>query len=293
MNTLPSLALGTAQFGMNYGIANSSGPNHKNRTNEILDKLGEYGINTLDTAIGYGAAEEVLGKYGVQNYQVISKLPAIPHDTKDIKTWVRKQFMRSLERLNLDAIDGFLIHKSEDLFSSNGPVIFEALHHLKNEGLIKHIGVSIYNPSDLQFITSNYEINLVQAPLNVVDRRLEFSGWLDKLFEMNIIIHTRSVFLQGLLLMEQGAIPPKFLKWKQQFQEWHKYLQLMEIPPLIACLQYPLSHKKIDKVIVGVDSAQQLNMIVDASKNLPNMLDTTFMISDDKQLINPSNWDSL
>ncbi len=54
------LALGTAQFGMNYGIANSSGKVNHEEAREILSLGRSVGIDTLDTAIAYGDSEESL-----------------------------------------------------------------------------------------------------------------------------------------------------------------------------------------------------------------------------------------
>ena len=136
-------------------------------------------------------------------------------------------------------------------------------------------------------------IDIVQAPLNIVDRRLEVSGWLSKLHSEEIEIHTRSVFLQGLLLMPINKIPKNLNKWYKVWEKWSIELKKNELSAAEVCLLYPLSLPEIDRVIVGVDNSYQLNELIKASKSQKSKIDFSFMISNDQMLINPSNWKKL
>ena len=49
---------------------------------------------------------------------------------------------------------------------------------------------------------SRFKLDMVQLPYNIIDQNFETSGWIKKLKKMNIKIHVRSIFLQGLLLMK-------------------------------------------------------------------------------------------
>ena len=133
----------------------------------------------------------------------------------------------------------------------------------------------------------------MQAPLNLIDRRLETSGWLSKLHSEEIEIHTRSVFLQGLLLMPRNKIPKKFNKWSKYWDRWFLELKKNRLSAAEACLLYPLSLPEIDRVIVGVDNVSQLNEVITNSKSQKSKIDWSFMISNDQNLINPSNWNLL
>ena len=133
-------------------------------------------------------------------------------------------------------------------------------------------------------------IDIVQAPLNIVDRRLVVSGWLSRLHSEEIEIHTRSVFLQGLLLMPRNKIPKIFDRWFRAWDQWSLELEKNNLSAVEACLLYPLSLPEIDRVIIGVDNVNQLNDIINKSKSQQSQIDWSFMISNDQALINPTNW---
>ena len=98
------LALGTAQFGIPYGIANTSGQVDQAEVQAILNYANLMGIDTLDTAIAYGESEKRLGNVGVSNWKVISKLPEIPSDCKNLTKWVRSHVDKSLSRLGIKSL---------------------------------------------------------------------------------------------------------------------------------------------------------------------------------------------
>ena len=287
------IALGTVQFGLDYGIANETGQVKCTEVEQILSEAKENGIDMLDTAIAYGTSEEALGKVGVDGFRVVTKLPSLPVDRNDISRWVRDQVEASLKRMGQEKLYGLLLHRPQDLLGLNGNQLIKALTDLKNDGFVQKIGFSIYSPSELDEVYKKIKIDLVQAPLNVVDRRLQHSGWLDRLKDDGVEIHIRSVFLQGLLLMERSRIPQKFLRWSRLWEQWHENLKDHGVSSLIASLAYPLSLERVDRVVVGVDSAKQLQDILAAASVLDHAFDTTFMMSDDINLIDPPNWSLL
>lgn len=284
------LALGAVQFGLDYGVANQTGQVCVFEAEQILSGAKEGGIDTLDTAIAYGTSEEVLGNIGVDGFRVVTKLPPLPENLNDIERWVAEQVGDSLVRLGQQKLYGFLLHRSQDLLGLKGARLIRALADLKNDGLVQKIGVSIYSPDELSEVFRKIKIDLVQAPLNVIDRRLILSGWLDRLKDYGVEVHTRSAFLQGLLLMERRKIPEKFLRWSSLWDAWHEKLRYLGVSPLDACLVYPLSLEQVDRVIVGVDSAAQLSEILHAAELANDVPDTSFMMSNDTNLVNPSNW---
>jgi len=293
MTTFNRIAIGTVQFGMDYGIANNLGKVKSTEVEQILSLARHKGIDLLDTAIAYGSSEKVIGETELEDFRVVTKLPPLPKDSIDIKTWIKNQVKSSLSRLNQDKLYGLLLHRPKDLIEDNGRQLIETLLDCKNEGIVEKIGVSIYSPDELNEICNSTQIDIVQAPLNIIDRRMEESGWLKRLKEKNVEIHARSVFLQGLVLMEQNKIPKKFSRWSNLWNAWHKSLKHTGISPLAVCLEYPLSLREIDHVILGMDSTKQLFEILDALENLEGVFDSSFMRSDDLDLINPSNWSRL
>lgn len=287
------LALGTAQFGLSYGVANQNGQVDLEAGRKIVRMAAARGIDTIDTAIAYGESEQRLGDIGVNNFKVITKLPAIPLDCGDISAWVFQNATASLNRMGLSKLDGVLLHQPSQLLEKRGQEIYDALTQVKSAGLVNKIGVSIYSPLELDSIIQTFDIDIVQAPLNLIDRRLVTSGWLRQLHERCIEVHIRSVFLQGLLLMKRGQIPVKFERWSTIWNTWHNSLAHHNLSALTACLQYPLSLPEVNRVIVGVDNAAQLLELVDSYQiNVPQYVWKS-IACDDEELINPSKWNQL
>lgn len=286
------LALGTAQFGLPYGIANQSGQVDREEVRQILDLARSSGINTLDTAIAYGDSEACLGKVGSQGFKVVTKLPGFPHEVSDLYAWVSDQIHASLHRLSLDSVYGLLLHHTQQLIGPRGQSLVHALERLKDQGVVQKIGVSIYSPQELEALTQVIKIDLVQAPLNLMDHRLITSGWLQRLHDQGVEVHTRSAFLQGLLLMPREAIPEKFGAWSHLLDCWHSWLQDNRVTAAEACLAFVTSNPRIDRIVIGVESRAQLKELLRAADmGLPQPLPD--LRCDDESLINPSNWNSL
>ena len=290
---MKKILLGSAQFGMNYGINNPNQRVELSEIRSILNIARESNLDTIDTAISYNESEQVLGTIGIESFKLISKLPKLPDNILDINIWVRDQTISSINRLNVKSLHGLLLHHSSDLLGPNGPRLKKALYELKSSGLVSKIGISIYDPEELDNIFPLMKIDIVQCPLNLIDRRIETSGWLSKLYHENIEVHVRSVFLQGLLLIDRNKIPSKFEKWSNIWDQWSNKLNKKGLNALDACLSYPLSLKEVNYIIVGVDNTKQLKDIIYVSKKKIVKEDWSFMISNNSMLINPSNWSDL
>ncbi len=286
------LALGTVQFGLAYGLANQVGQVSFAEAKSMLEVASERGVDTLDTAIAYGESETRLGTIGIHDFKIVTKLPSLPDGCVEVSEWIKQQVVGSLSRLAVSNVYGLLLHRPEDLLGSNGYKLYQEIDSLKEKGLIKKIGISIYSPKELELLTTDFRFDLVQAPFNFIDQRLLRSGWMQKLKDRDVEIHTRSAFLQGLLLMKKADIPLKFSPWKHLWEKWHNWLNEKNISALQASLAFPLSFTEIDRVVVGVDNQSQLLQILSAeneSKNteIPNL------ICEDENLINPRNWPNL
>lgn len=286
------LALGTVQFGLPYGIANQTGQVSRDAARQILAYALDSGIDTLDTAISYGESEACLGEAGTKGFKLVTKLPTLPEGVADVGRWVNDQVQASLRRLQVGGIYSLLLHRSQQLAGSQGDALSNALQRLKDEGVVRKIGVSIYSPDELERTIRACPIDLVQAPFNLLDRRLHTSGWLARLHESGVEIHARSAFLQGLLLMPKSRISPAFKPWDTLWNRWHKWLEDNPTSAVEACLQFPSSFAEIDRVVVGVDSKAQLEELVLAAETpRPDFLPD--LACDDERLINPANWNQL
>ncbi len=284
------LALGTVQFGMPYGVANQAGQVRLDEAAAILERAWSVGIDTIDTAIAYGESEQRLGEIGVRQWRIISKLPpALPEACENVAAWVQEAVLGSLERLRIPRLYGLLLHRSQQLLSPQGDALYRALIMLKNQGLVEKIGVSIYEPSELDALWPHFKLDLVQAPFNVFDRRLASSGWLTKLYEAGVEIHTRSVFLQGLLLMPATGRPAAFNRWQQLWGQWDYWLAHYELTPLQTSLNSAMSRPEIDRIIVGVDTLKQLEEIISACE-MAAIEAPVEIASEDLDLIDTRRW---
>jgi aryl-alcohol dehydrogenase-like predicted oxidoreductase len=286
------LALGTVQFGLSYGIANQAGMVPVDAAAAIVRHARSAGMDTLDTAAAYGDSEARLGTIGVADWRVVSKLAPFPESCGDIPGWAVASAHASLARLNVPGLYGLLLHRPDQLLGPGGDRLFGALQQLKADGLVRKIGVSIYDPSELDALWGRYPCDLVQAPFNLLDRRLITSGWLTRLASGGVEVHVRSVFLQGLLLMPRESRPAVFRRWERVWAALDRWLLETGLTPLEACLRDALSVRGIARIVVGVDSLRQLTDILAAADGhtgrIPDELRT-----DDRDLLNPARWAAL
>ena len=285
---ITKLGIGTLQFGLNYGIANKDGKLKNLEINKIKNISKAHNINIVDTANVYGNSEKRLGDLGFSDFKLVSKLP-VTQPPIDRVNWVLKNVRKSLKKLNVTKLYGMHIHNTKYLLDKKGYKIYNGLVKAKKDGLINKIGVSVYTIQELKKIILRFKIDLVLLPFNIFDQRLIKSNILQELKDRNIEIHTRTTFLQGLLLLEGSKIPSKFKKYKKYFDNWNKIQKKIKIPKFEICLKYALSNKYIDKVIVGIDNSKQFNLLIKAAGYL-KIQSKSIDASKEIDLINPSKW---
>ncbi len=286
---IAKIALGTVQFGLDYGIANRSGQVSPATAAAILDFAYENGIDMLDTAIAYGTSETVLGQSNAGRFKLVTKLPRMPSGI-DVGKWVADEIAAAMHRLQVDQLYGLLLHHPADLAGDQGGPLFQALEMAKRVGCTEKIGISIYEPGTLDAF-ARFKFDLVQAPLNLFDQRLVRSGWLARLQEEGTEVHARSAFLQGLLLLPAEQRPAAFDHWKDIWTAWDEWLRVNGLTPLQACLGFALSVSGVSRVVVGVDGVNQLQEIValaTAKAELPDLPQS--LIALPPQLISPAAW---
>jgi aryl-alcohol dehydrogenase-like predicted oxidoreductase len=286
---MSKIALGTAQFGLPYGISNVNGQVERAEINQIFKQARTAGITMLDTAIAYGNSEENIGATDSEGFEVVTKLPPLTGAETSVSQWVRSQIENSLIKLKRSSVYGLLLHNPADLLGVYGDELYASLALLKEEGLVEKIGISIYTPTELDSLIPTYMPDIVQAPLNVFDRLLETSGWLSRLSKMNVEVHVRSVFLQGLLIQKPNERPANFEKWNQEFVNFDSWIVSRHVSPLTACLGHVLSYPEISTVLVGVTSSNELAEIIAATTG-ESQRGPDNLRSSDLELIQPINW---
>ena len=290
MSILNKLCIGSAQFGLPYGANNKTGQVPIDEVKKILEYAEKNNINYIDTASGYGDAETILGNVGLDNFKVTTKLMPVPPTIKNIETWLLNELEKSLQKLQKEKIYGLLLHDTKILKSSEGEKVINSLQIAKKEKLINKVGISIYDPEELNLINNLNKIDIVQAPYNIFDRRLEITGWIDKLYSENIEIQARSIFLQGILLQKSHALDKRFQKWQSYFQNFEKFLDNNDLSAYEACVSFVEQSNKISQIVVGIDYFEQfkqlirLALIKRQSNEMPNIL------CNDLDLIDPRRW---
>ncbi len=283
---MSKIALGTVQFGLDYGISNVSGQVSFKEVEKILKLAKESSIETLDTSSGYGNSEKVLGSVGVNDFKIVTKTAPLHLGVEN----VLGAFHQSLKDLNVTNVEGLLIHNIEDIKYKEFDTLYKALEKLKQDKLINKIGFSTYTPNQVDFLLENFDFDLIQVPFNIFDTRLVNGGQLQSLKNKKIETHARSVFLQGLLLTLPNKRPKFFSKWSNLFKKWDLWLKSNNISGLEAALNFALSENLLDKIVIGVDSSAHLIEVISASKictqDAPKNLNTI-----DEILLNPSFWD--
>ena len=287
---MTKLALGTVQFGMDYGI-NSGIKVEQNEVLKIVNLARKSGITLIDTAQLYGSSEKVLGNVNTVDFDIVTKSRAFEQDiiNENEANLVINDLDHSLRLLKQKSLYAFLVHHGEDLLKPGGEMIFNKLQILKEQGLVKKIGFSAYIDNQLIKIIDRFDIDIIQLPMNILDNRLINNGLLNKLYSRGIEIHTRSVFLQGLLLMDMDKRPKYFDRWSNLWKFWYEWLTDNKLSPLEASIRYMISKPEISRVLVGVDNKEQLKNIINASDgNVPTIPEE--LKTDDPDLLNPGNW---
>lgn len=279
-SNVKKLAIGTVQFGMDYGISNKKGKSSFDEVREILHFALDQDIKILDTAYSYGDSESILGKFNLEKFNIISKFPL----SKDKS--VSEHLKESLQNLNCDGLYGYMAHSANVLIEAPGK--WDELIILKEKGTIRKIGYSVYKPSELEKLLSLGLIaDVIQLPYNIIDRR--FEKYFEELKDLHVEIHTRSTFLQGLFFMDPEELSRFFEPLKRYFN-YFKGLPSSEIAGslLLFCVENPF----ISKVVIGINNKEQLQQNINAMLTAKQI---NFAVPDNipEEVLLPFNWPKL
>ena len=257
------LCLGTVQFGMKYGINNSQGQPSLERCVEMMNYAVRNGIDSFDTATAYNEAESVVGHFLSQTpdkVNVISKLRpnCIEDSSSNIGDIIENELKSTLKKLNVKSIYGYLLHNADYLYNDK---VIATLKTLKGKGLIKHFGVSIYDVKD-GFYGIDNGCTIVQAPYSVFDQRIRSQNLLSYAKEKNIEVHTRSAFLQGLLMMDVPNIPDKLNGIIPYVEKLNSICSRYGIDKKQTLIAFVKQTEGIEKLVFGVDNINQLEEFI-------------------------------
>ena len=298
-NSVDKLVLGTVQFGLDYGINNFNGKPSREYSLKMLDLAYERGVRIFDTASAYGDAEEILGEFMLSRgladkIKVITKLQPNIVEDKNRKPYdiILENLSLSLKRLNREYVDGYLFHTPAYIRDKE---LVDCLRRLKENGLVKNIGVSIYEEDDAIYAAKLDLVDFIQVPYSIFDQRLNKTDFFQIARQNSKTVFARSAFLQGLFFMPEDKIPTHLSNVKEYFKELDEILAKYKLSRQQAALLFSECNKNIDYVVFGVDNLNQLVEDIDIiEKNIDyeecfKELEKKF-INIEKNIIFPSLW---
>ena len=286
---LSHLSLGTVQLGLDYGIANKDGKPTTEKACEIISTVTQRGINCFDTAIDYGDSERVLGECLKKEAFIISKISS--NELENIE----KEAKSSLGRLNQKELWGILLHDSKilDHWSNKES---QRIAILKDKGLIKHFGVSIYSKDEFDKALEIEDIELIQVPSNMLDNRLVKNSWISRAKQKGKLLFIRSIYLQGIFFLGSKALPPYLEDAKEPLKELESIANSLNINLSQLALSYIKTIAKDAIILFGAENRQQAieNIeLFNESLNLDlEIIDKIILIASriDENIYNPSLW---
>ena len=288
--------IGTAQFGMDYGIANQSGKPKQDEIDRIVEFAVESNIRYFDTAQSYGESETILGKAvsklpDVHNIRMISKLaPDLQESSSAI---IIESVKSSLEKLNVGSLYGFLGHRVEAI---NSDSFITAIEILKKDRLVIKTGVSVYTPEDALDAMKNPLVEILQIPFNILDGRWIDEGIIEKAQENNIQLFFRSIFLQGLIFLNKNELMSRKMNWaKTYLKEFNDLVKETPFSPLELAFGILTNVPGNNVIIMGLDSSNQLweNLKILEKINIDNKISDEWWLNlpvFPEKFLNPSLW---
>ena len=261
------LCLGTVQFGMDYGVQGGSRPSLDDAV-AMLDYATQNGVDAIDTAAAYGTAEEVVGEFlsrktlPRESLQVISKFGTSIFDGAPVAEYsarLRAAAETSLGRVKCDYLDAYICHVPT---AAGDPAIIEAMAALKASGLVRHVGFSVYDPDQAQACLATDAVDFIQSPFSFLDRRMETSGALAAASAKGVDLHTRSAFVQGLMLMDAAKIPERLAATRPVIRDLEAACAEAGLSRRALALAFVKANPSVSHLVFGVDNMAQLKEIV-------------------------------
>ena len=280
MTPAPALVLGTAQWGHAYGVTNTAGRLSDEAVRDIVAVAREWGIHQVDTARGYGDAEERLRPYA-RDFAVTTKVAG----GADVKAQVES----AVATLGVESLHAVLVHDWDAIDCKGQGLSVLAFGELLDRGVIERAGVSVYDLSGLEsavaaFDAAGVPLGALQVPANVLDRRLDASSLLTELSEGGTEVVVRSAFLQGLLLSTGGGLADHrdVVRFRSAVGDDGSMMEM--------CLSHVKALPWASHVVVGVTSGAQLREIARVWAACPPVLAPENLGSVDLDLIDPRRW---
>jgi aryl-alcohol dehydrogenase-like predicted oxidoreductase len=284
---LAKLGLGSGQFGLDQP-AQGRGRTREAETREILSIAARSGLSVVEINRHSQAVELTLG-------QVLPR----PNPFRLTVTTVRPdrgpdfaeaEVRAQLRRLGVERVDAIFAPSATDMLSPAGPALWDRLRKLKDEGLCRKVGVSVYASDDPLCLARRFKPDVVQAPASLLDQRLIVDGTLAELAEMGVEVQLRSIFLNGVLFLPPDRAPSHLKAAAGRISRARRLIAEGRSDPLQAALGFALSRPEAAAVLVDVASAAEMSAVIAAASSPPPDLDWDEMAIDDPAALDPHAW---
>lgn len=285
---LSNFSIGSAQFGMRYGISKPKNKPSINTIRRIINLSRNIGVHNIDTAISYGNSEKILGEVGVSDFNITTKLPYL----KSVNyRMIENHIKKSIKRLKVDSLYAVLLHSDKNILKGFQKILM-ILRKIKYNGLVNNIGVSITNFDTLSKVISNKYVDIIQVPYNLMDQRVTKKIFLDKIKKNKIKIQIRSIFLQGLFFKSFKKIKEIFPNNSAFIKKYAKVLTLNKNKKLSYLLNFIIKNKISKQIVIGFDNENQLKQLTRIKIKKINYFPNISIKEQEKneELINPNKW---
>ena len=289
MSTLLSkLGLGTAQFSAGHGGPNPRGRPLEAEVSDILKIADRSGFGVLDTAVSFGQAEALVGAHlpRPNGFRIVIKTARCDRGPD----FIQQEARASLLRLGIHQADAIMVQQAGDLFGPHGPGLWHRLLTLRDQGLFKHVGISVYASDDPLGVAERFKPDIIQVPASLLDQRLLIDGTLAQIRQLGIEVQLRSIFLQGILFLPPDRMPNSLQAASARLSRIRRMIAEGRSDPLQAALGFALSRPEASSVIVGVTTAAELSAIVAAALSPLPDLDWDDMALDDVAALDSGRW---
>ena len=139
---------------------------------------------------------------------------------------------------------------------------------------MSRIGVSVYDPVEVTKYYQKYDFDLIQLPLNLFDQRFLADNMLQALSAQGVEIHSRSLFLKGLLL---NSTPPDGLvvELASHHQDFMQELKHRNTHAFDVCMAFAQNIEWVDKWVMGFSRLDQLKHVLNWDSRVSDQFETT------------------
>ena len=288
---IKKIIIGCANIGNNYGLKKKKilYPVAYN----ILKTANTKNIFHFDTAQDYKQSEKILGKI-IKNLKNKKKILVDTKLAKKITSYdfesIKSLIIQSIRKLKISRINTLYIHNTDQLKGARGKILFSALQKIKKSRLINKIGISVYSVYEIKSLLKKYKVDVVQAPINVLDNRFIETDLIKILKKKKIKLVARSIFLKGFLLKNPRKLPNQFLKYRKLLKSFIAFSKQHNQSRTFICLKFVLKHKFVDKVILGISSSRQLKSLIKSLNKKQKLKKFIIPQVVDKHLLDPRSW---